>query len=111
MELTRVVLALWSERSSGAGEDCTIDSGAATNDVITGGLIVVQNMAIVAEKLPVVGSAAVLLLQLIDLCDAYRCNKRLFQALKARMQFMYGLYFAEGGMYGYYHSRRPNVCS
>jgi transcription initiation factor TFIID subunit TAF12 len=48
-----------------------------------------------------VGSAAVLLLQLIDLCDAYRCNKRLFQALKARMQFMYGLYFAEGGSYGY----------
>jgi hypothetical protein len=59
--------------------------------------VVVQNIAIVAEKLPVIGSAAVLMLQLIELCDSYRCNKTLFLALKARMQFMYSLYFAEGG--------------
>lgn len=58
-----------------------------------------QNMAHVAEKLPIIGAAAVLLLQLIDLCDAYRCNKSLFKALKSRMQHMYKLYFAEGGSY------------
>ena len=35
--------------------------------------------------------------QLIDLCDAYRCNKKLFESLKARMTYMYKLYFADGG--------------
>jgi hypothetical protein len=70
---------------------------SASQEALRGGLVVVQNIAIVAEKLPVIGSAAVLMLQLIDLCDAYRCNKSLFLALKARMQFMYSLYFAEGG--------------
>jgi hypothetical protein len=78
---------------------CNVDHGgdSASQDALRGGLVVVQNIAIVAEKLPVIGSAAVLMLQLIDLCDAYRCNKTLFLALKARMQFMYSLYFAEGG--------------
>lgn len=61
------------------------------------GKVVVQNVALAAEKLPIIGVAAVLMLQLIDLCDAYRCNKRLFESLKARMQYMYKLYFAEGG--------------
>ena len=59
--------------------------------------MVIQNIALSAEKLPVIGVAAVLMLQLIDLCDCYRCNQRLFSALKCRMQFMYGLYFAKGG--------------
>lgn len=63
----------------------------------TASKVVVQNMALAGANLPIVGAVAVLMLQLIDLCDAYKCNMKLFLALKARMQFMYRLYFAEGG--------------
>jgi len=65
----------------------------------TASKVVVQNMALAGANLPIVGAVAVLMLQLIDLCDAYKCNMKLFLALKARMQFMYRLYFAEGGKY------------
>ena len=63
------------------------------------GKVIVQNMAMAGANLPIIGTVAVLMLQLIDLCDAYKCNMRLFLALKARMQFMYRLYFAEGGKF------------
>ena len=63
----------------------------------TASKVVVQNVALAGAQLPIVGAAAVLMLQLIDLCDAYKCNMKLFLALKARMQFLYRLYFAEGG--------------
>lgn len=73
-------------------------SGVHHGLVGTAGKVVVQNMAMAGVQLPIVGAVAVLMLQLIDLCDAYKCNMKLFLALKARMQFLYRLYFAEGGV-------------
>lgn len=72
-------------------------SGVHHGLVGTASKVVVQNVALAGAQLPIVGAAAVLMLQLIDLCDAYKCNMKLFLALKARMQFLYRLYFAEGG--------------
>lgn len=61
-------------------------------------LVVVENVAFAVEKLPVVGSAAELMSRLIALCDAHLCNKRLFLALKGRVQFMYKVFFTVRGI-------------
>ena len=74
-----------------------LGQGIDGGDILKVSKIVVQNLALAAESLPIIGTAAVLMLQLIDLCDAYRCNKKLFESLKARMTYMYKIYFAEGG--------------
>lgn len=74
-------------------------SGVHHGMIGTASKVVVQNVALAGVQLPIVGAAAVLMLQLIDLCDAYKCNMKLFLALKARMQFLYRLYFAEGGKF------------
>jgi len=59
----------------------------------------VQTAAFVAQQanLPFVGSAASLILQLIDVCDKYQCNKEAFLALKSRLLNWHRLYFGKGG--------------
>ena len=59
--------------------------------------MVIQAAANVTQSLPIVGAAATVLLQLIDVCDAHRCNKSAFTALKQRMEGVYKLYFAKDG--------------
>mmetsp|Transcript_38870 Transcript_38870/g.67228 ORF Transcript_38870/g.67228 Transcript_38870/m.67228 type:complete len:1463 (-) Transcript_38870:125-4513(-) len=80
-------------------------SGVHHGLIGTASKVVVQNVALAGAQLPIVGAAAVLMLQLIDLCDAYKCNMKLFLALKARMQFLYRLYFAEGGVADVAHQK------
>ena len=58
----------------------------------------VQFVAGVATQVPLISIAAQLLLQLIDLCDAYQCNKDAFVSLKKRMVTLHAMYFGEGGM-------------
>ena len=75
------------------------DRSKTVGVAINASKVVVQNMALASVQLPIIGAVAVLMVQLIDLCDAYKCNMTLFFALKTRMQFMYRLYFAEGGKF------------
>ena len=71
--------------------------GDITRKVLQGATAAVQVAAQAGKHIPVVGAAASLLLQLIALCDQYRCNKIAFTALKARMSNLHQLYFGRGG--------------
>ena len=60
--------------------------------------VTVQNMTISEKILPVITSAGEVLLQLSNLCDKHKCNKRLFLALKSRLQVFHWLFFSETGI-------------
>jgi hypothetical protein len=67
-----------------------------------------QGVAEVGGQLPIVGAAAVLLLQVIVLCDQYRFNKKACLALNGRMEMLHGLYFGPGGIEEAARSRGKN---
>ena len=74
-------------------------SNSAQNhaQVVGAGLKAAHVVLKAAHHVPLVGIVAVLLSELILLCDQYRCNQLAFQSLKMRMQGVQTLYFAPGG--------------
>jgi hypothetical protein len=74
-----------------------VSGSKGTKEALHAAKVVLRHTVVISQNMPVMGAAATMLLQMIDLCDEYKCSKELFRALQARMEYIYNLYFGEGG--------------
>jgi len=79
----------------GAEAEASMPIASFATEVIGGALM--QHVGHVAERVPIVGAVAVLISELVNICDACRCHEEAFQTLKRRMKRMYGICYGERG--------------
>lgn len=68
------------------------------DDMVSAALVAADAVLELGQDMPMIGSVATLLRQLVSMYDGMRCSKEVFKKFKGRMERIYDLYFSEQGL-------------